>query len=115
MIRGGLSYGDRKIECLQALSWWVTDLTLRSKIINLNNFRTDILDDTIEESRLDFEDTRDGKVELINPKDLSHEIFSQLKYIIYNCFTSKKEVLVCPYLMSSKRICQVPKTVKTGM
>ena len=46
----------------------MTYLTLQGKIINLNNFKTDILADTIEESRLDFEDTRYGKGELINPK-----------------------------------------------
>ena len=67
-IRGGLSYGYTKIKCLQALAWWVTDLTLRGKIIDINNFKTDILDDTIEDYRIDFEDTRYGKGELSKPK-----------------------------------------------
>ena len=57
----GISYGDGKIKCLQSLAWWVTDLTLRGKIIDLNNFKNDILADAIEESRPDFEDTRNGK------------------------------------------------------
>ena len=45
--RGGVYYGDRKIKYLQALAWWMTDLTLRGKIIDLNNFKTDIIDDAI--------------------------------------------------------------------
>ena len=47
----------------------MTDLTLQGKIIDLNKSKTDILADAIEESRLDFEDTRDGKGELIKPKE----------------------------------------------
>ena len=50
---------------------------LQGKIIDINNFRTDILSDTIEESRLDFEDTRYRKGELIKPKELSHEKWTQ--------------------------------------
>ena len=57
---GGVSYGDRKIKCLQSLALWVTDFTLQGKSIDLNNFKTDILADAIEESCLDFEDTKDG-------------------------------------------------------
>ena len=57
--RGGIYYGDSKIRCLQALSWWVTYLTLRGKIIDLNHFNTDFLADAIEESWIGFEDTKD--------------------------------------------------------
>ena len=39
----------------------MTYLTLRSKIIDLNNFKTDIIADVIQESRIYFEDTRDEK------------------------------------------------------
>ena len=46
-IGGGVSYGYRNIKCLQALAWWVTDLTQRSKIIDLYFLKTDILADTI--------------------------------------------------------------------
>ena len=44
----------------------------QGKIIDLNNFKTDILADAIEDSRLYFEDTRDRKGEMIIPKELSH-------------------------------------------
>ena len=64
----GVSYGDRKIKYLQALAWWVTDLTLRGKIIDLNHFKTGIISDSIDESRIDFEDTRDLKGELSKTK-----------------------------------------------
>ena len=29
-----VSYGDRKIKCLQELAWWLIDVTLRGKIID---------------------------------------------------------------------------------
>ena len=76
-IRGGVSYGDRKIKCLQALNWWVVDLTLWGKITDLNNFKTDIIADTIEDSRIDFEDTRYRKGDLSKPKEFSHEKWNQ--------------------------------------
>ena len=59
-------------------------LTLQCKIIDLNHFKTDILDDATEESRLDFEDTRYGKGELSNPKEFSHEKWTQWEDRIYN-------------------------------
>ena len=67
-ICGGVYYGDRKIDCLQALNWWATDMTLQDKIIDLNNFNNDIIDDAIKWFRLDFEDTRYGKGDLSKPK-----------------------------------------------
>ena len=77
MSRGGVSYGYKKINSLQELVWCVTDLTLEGKIIDLNNFNTDILADYIEESWLDFEDTRYGKGDMSKPKDFSHEKWDQ--------------------------------------
>ena len=59
-------------------------MTLRGKIFDLNNFKTDILADAIEESRLDFEDTRYGKGELIKPKEFPHENFTHWEDSTYN-------------------------------
>ena len=103
--RGGMSYGDRKINCLQALTWWVTDLTLRDKIINLNHFKTDIIADAIEDSRLDFEDTRDGKGELNKPKEFSHEKCTQWKDSIYNYFASREKQLWCAPILRHQKGC----------
>ena len=47
MICGGISFVDRKINCLQALAWWVTDLTLWGKNIDLNNFKSDVLSENL--------------------------------------------------------------------
>ena len=52
-------------------------MTLKGKILDLNHFKTDILADSIEESRLDFEDTRNGKGGLIKPKEFSHKKWDQ--------------------------------------
>ena len=56
--RGGLSFGERKIKCIQALDWWIIYLTLQGKPIERNNFKSDILSDAIEESQLDYGYTR---------------------------------------------------------
>ena len=69
----------------------MTYLTLQGKIIYLNNFKTDILADAIEESRLYFEDTRNGKGEMSKPKEFSHEKWTQWEDIIYNYFASRKK------------------------
>ena len=55
-IRGGDSYGDQKINCLQALSWWATDLTLRGKQIVSDDFDTTMVAYCIDEAKLDYED-----------------------------------------------------------
>ena len=55
----------------------MTDLTLRDEIIDLNNFKTDIISDTIEESRIDFEDTIYVKEGLSKSKELSNENWTQ--------------------------------------
>ena len=75
-------------------------MTLWGKIIDLNNFKTDILADVIEESRIYFEDTRDGKGELRKPKEFSHENWIQWEDSIYNYFVSRKTSHVFPCLMS---------------
>ena len=50
------SYGDQKIKCLQALAWWVTNLTLRGQHIFLADFDAFIMEDYIDEAKLDYED-----------------------------------------------------------
>ena len=55
----------------------MTDLTLRGKIIDLDKFKIDILADAIDESRIDFEDTIDGKGGLSKTKEFSHEKWTQ--------------------------------------
>ena len=59
------------------MDWWVTDLTLQGKIIDLNNINNDIIYDDIEEYRLDFEDTSYGKGETSKPKEFSNENWTQ--------------------------------------
>ena len=88
--RGGVSDGYRKIKCLQALAWRVIDLTLRCKSVDQNKCKTDIVADTIEESRIDFEYAIYGKGELSNTKEFSHEKYYQWEDSIYNYFTSRK-------------------------
>ena len=62
----------------------MTDLTLQGKITDLNHYKTDILANSIEESRLSFEYTIYGKGEMSNPKEFSHENLTQREDRIYN-------------------------------
>ena len=55
VIRVVSTYRDSNIKCLHSISWWVTDLMLRDKYIDLNDLNGDILEDKIEEYRLDYE------------------------------------------------------------
>ena len=41
--------------------------------MDLNNFKSDVISDAIDESRLDFEDTTDGKGGVRKPKEFSRE------------------------------------------
>ena len=74
------------------MAWWVIYLTLRGKIIDLNNFKTDILDDAIDQSRIESEYTRYVERELINTKEFSHEKWDQLEDSIYNYLTSRENI-----------------------
>ena len=65
-------------------------MTLQVKIIDLNNFKTGNIDDSIEESWLDFEEIRDRKGGLSNPKEFSHENWTQWEDIIYYYFTLRE-------------------------
>ena len=53
MRRLSLSFRERKIKFLQELAWWVTELTLWGKSIELDNFNSDIMSDTIEEYQIE--------------------------------------------------------------
>ena len=64
------------------MAWWVTDLTLRVKIININSFKTDIVSGDIEESWIYYEDTRDVKGGISKTKEFSHEKWTQWEDII---------------------------------
>ena len=46
--RGGVYFGDRNRNHLQALAWWVADLTLRGKLIDSNNFNSAVISDSME-------------------------------------------------------------------
>ena len=66
-------------------------MTLRGKIIDINNFKNDILADAIDDLWLDFEDTRDGKGYMSKPNKFSHEKWTQWEDSIYNYFMSRKK------------------------
>ena len=84
MIRDGISVVNININYLLALVWWVADLNMWGKNIDLNHSKSYILYGAIEESRLNFEDTRYGKGEMSNPKYFSHEKWNRWEDSINN-------------------------------
>ena len=82
-------------------------MTLQGKIIDITNFKNDIIADAIDESWIDFEDIRDGKGELIKPKSSEMKIGINGKIAYTTNLSQGKTVVVCPYLMSSESIRQV--------
>ena len=46
---------------------------LQGKNIDLNHFKSDVMSGAIEDSRLNFEDYRYGKGDLVNTKAFLHE------------------------------------------
>ena len=69
--RGGDSYGDQKIDCLQVLAWWVINLTLRGKHIALDDFDATMMADCIDEANLDYEYGKKGS-DIKKPDNFSH-------------------------------------------
>ena len=86
-------------------------MTLRGKIIDLNQFKTDIISDSIDEFRIDFEDTRDVKGELSKPKEFSHEKWTQWEENIYNYFASQKNSRGVPLSYSIRKDTSSPKDI----
>ena len=72
LSRGGKSFRDRKIKCLQALAWWATNMILQGKKIDLNHFKSDVMYEAIEEFRLKLENNRNSKWDCIKPKKFPH-------------------------------------------
>ena len=74
-------------------------MPLWGKVINLNNFKTDILAYAIEEPQFDLEDKRDGRGELRKPKEFSHKKWTQWEDSIYNYFAQRKNSLGVPLIL----------------
>ena len=73
--RVGASYGDQKIYCLQALSWWATDLNLRGKQIVISDFDVTMMSNCIDEANLDYKDRKK------DPSIEKHDKFSHSKWV----------------------------------
>ena len=53
--RGGCTYGDRKIKCIQGIAYWCTNASLTGDQLDIvNKFDDNALDESIIESELDY-------------------------------------------------------------
>ena len=55
--RGGVTYGARKVKCIQGFTWWCTDRRLRGNTLDLDLYDESELEDSIEESELYYEES----------------------------------------------------------
>ena len=95
--RGGCTYGDRKIKCIQALAYWCTNAHLRGEPLDIANvFDDDALDEAIIESELDYDDSKKDAV-LDKPGKFSHEKWQEWEESIYNYFASSRNARGIPY------------------
>ena len=72
--RGGCTYGDRKIKCIQTLAYWCTNAHLQGDSLDIiNQFDDDVLDKAIIESELDYNDSKKDAV-LNKPKNYTRKV-----------------------------------------
>jgi hypothetical protein len=95
--RGGCTYGDRKIKCIQALAYWCTNAYLQGKPLDIEGeYDDDAQDEAIIESELDYNDSKKDAV-LDKPSKFSHEKWQEWEESIYNYFSSSRNVRGIPY------------------
>ena len=89
--RVGSSYVDLKINFLQSLAWWSTNLTLRGKQIVLSDFDATMMADCIYEYKLDYEDgKKDPYIE--KPYKFSHSKWVAWEEIMYTYSIAIKNI-----------------------
>ena len=95
--RGGCTYGDRKIKCIQGIAYWCTNASLTGDQLDIvNKFDDDALDESIIESELDYNETKKDAV-LDKPDKFSHEKWQEWEESVYNYFSSFRNVRGIPY------------------
>ena len=87
--RGGVTYGDRRIKCLQGLAWWATDLTLRGHNINLDDFDNEAMIASVEDAALEYEESS-KKSDTEKPEKFSHSDWTVWEESLYNYLHSIK-------------------------
>ena len=80
--RGGDFYGDQKINCLQALAWWATDLTFRGKQTVLDDFDDTMMADCIYEANFEHEDGKKDS-DTKKPDKFSHSKWVAWEEMVY--------------------------------
>ena len=92
--RGGDSYGYQQIKCVQVLECWATNLTLRGKHIFLADFDANMMADSMDEAKLEYED---GKKEpdIEKPDKLSNRkwvVWGEMVYTYFNAMENSQGV-----------------------
>ena len=81
--RGGASYGDQNIKCLQVLAWQATNLTFTDKQIVLDGFNITMIAGCIYGANLDYLD-RKKYPDIKKTDNLSHSKWAAQEEMVYN-------------------------------
>ena len=79
-----------KTKCLQALDWWAANLILRGKQIVLAAFDATMMEDCINEKKLDYEDVK-KEPDIEKPDKFSHSKWVSWEDMVYAYFTATKK------------------------
>ena len=95
---GRCTFGDRKIKCIQGLSYWCTKTSLMGiGLVNIvNAFDIAVMNDSITEAELEYEDSKKDS-DIDKPEKFSYEKWNQWEESVYNYFTAEKNSLGVPY------------------
>ncbi len=99
---GWCTFGDRKIKCIQGfLSYWCTKTSLMDMGLTniVNAFDIAVMNDSIIEAELEYEEDSKKDSDIINPEKFSYEKWNQWEESVYCATISWPRRIVWGYLM----------------
>jgi len=94
--RGGCTWGDRKIKCLQALAYWCTEQHLKGEPLDAILYDDYMQDESIVDSEVNYNESKKDKA-LDKPGKFSHDKWQEWEEAIYNYFGSYTNSRGIPY------------------
>ena len=93
--RGGRAYGDLKIRKLQGLAWWVTDCKLRSKPLNINEYKADDEGYRLN-AEMDYRESEADAVTVDKPEAFEYKDWIKWEESVHMYFDSIKNLKGVP-------------------
>ena len=81
--RGGRTYSQLLKRRLQGLAWWATEMHLTGGSLDTNGFTAEVMNDAVEEARIDFEE-KESLVKPTKPEKFKADCWMYWEQAIYN-------------------------------